>query len=194
MKLSYKWLSEYVDLSGISPEELAQRMTTAGLEVEGIEPVASGTNLLIGEVLECWDHPDSDHLHVTKVRVGDNPEDVYQIVCGAPNVRAGLKVIVAMVGAQLPGGKILSKPVRGQDSNGMICSLNELGVDKHWLSEKQIAGIEELPQDAPVGEKDVFGYLGLDDTILDVSLTPNRADCLSMWNIKCCTYNSIKSK
>ena len=88
MKLSYKWLSEYVDLSGISPEELARRMTTAGLEVEGVEAVASGTNLVIGEVLECWDHPDSDHLHVTKVRVGDNPEDVYQIVCGAPNVRA----------------------------------------------------------------------------------------------------------
>ncbi len=183
MKLSYKWLSEYVDLSGISPEELAQRMTTAGLEVEGLEPAASGTNLVIGEVLDCWDHPDSDHLHVTKVRVGDKPEDVYQIVCGAPNVRAGLKVIVALVGAELPGGKILVKPVRGQDSNGMICSLYELGVDKHWLSEKQISGIEELPADAPVGETKVLEYLGLDDTVLDVSLTPNRADCLSMWNM-----------
>ena len=138
MKLSYKWLSEYVDLSGISPEELARRMTTAGLEVEGVEAVASGTNLVIGEVLECWDHPDSDHLHVTKVRVGDNPEDVYQIVCGAPNVRAGLKVVVAMVGSQLPGGKILARNVRGQDSNGMICSLNELGVDVHGMNDVRL--------------------------------------------------------
>ncbi len=183
MKLSYKWLSEYVDLSGISPAELAEKMTTAGLEVEGVEPMASGTNLVIGEVLECWAHPDSDHLHVTKVRVGEGEENILQIVCGAPNVAAGQKVIVALIGAELPGGKILNKPVRGQESHGMICALFELGVDRHWLSEEQLNGIEVLPEDAPVGETDVFGYLGLDDTILDVSLTPNRADCLSMWNM-----------
>lgn len=183
MRLSYKWLSEYVDLSGISPEELANKMTTAGLEVEGIEPLAQGTNLVIGEVMECVDHPDSDHLHVTKTRVGDGADDVYQIVCGAPNCRAGLKVIVAMDGAQLPGGKITAKPVRGQESNGMLCSLSELGVDKKMLSEAQLAGIEELPEDAPVGERDVLGYLGLNDTVLDVSLTPNRADCSAMWNM-----------
>ncbi|MBR2824798.1 MAG: phenylalanine--tRNA ligase subunit beta [Solobacterium sp.] len=180
MKLSYKWLNEYIDLSDITPYELADKMTTAGLEVEGVEPMAQGTNLVIGEVLECVDHPDSDHLHVTQTRVGD---EVLQIVCGAPNCRKGLKVIVALNGAELPGGKITTKPVRGQESNGMLCSLMELGVDKHWLSEVQLSGIEELPEDAPVGERNVFAYLGLDDTILDVSLTPNRADCNAMWNM-----------
>lgn len=183
MKLSYKWLSEYVDLHDISPEELANKMTTAGLEVEGIDPVASGTGLVIGEVLECYNHPDSDHLHITKTRIGDKPEDVFQIVCGAPNCRKGLKVIVAKNGAELPGGKIIAKPVRGQESNGMLCALFELGVDKHSLTEAQLNGIEELPEDAPVGETNVLGYLGLDDTILDVSLTPNRADCSAMWNM-----------
>lgn len=183
MRLSYKWLSEYVDLKDITPEELASRMTSAGLEVEGIEPMASGTNLVIGEVMDCWKHPDSDHLNVTKTRVGDRPEDVYQIVCGAPNCRKGLKVIVALAGAKLPGGTISAKPVRGQESNGMLCALFELGVDKKYLTEAQIDGIEELPQDAPVGNTEVLKYLGYDDTILDVSLTPNRADCSAMWNM-----------
>ena len=182
MRLSYKWLGEYVDLSGITPEELAERMTTAGLEVEGTEPMAQGTKLVIGEVMECEDIPDT-HLHATKTRIGDGPEDLKDIVCGAPNCRKGLKVIVAQVGAELPGGVISAKPVRGHSSNGMLCSLNELGVDKKYLEQKQIDGIEELPADAPVGETDVLGYLGLDDTILDVSLTPNRADCSSMWNM-----------
>ena len=102
MRLSYKWLSEYVDLAGISPEELAQKMTTAGLEVEGIEPMASGTNLVIGEVLSCKDIPDT-HLHDTVVRIHENPEETVKIVCGAPNCRAGLKVITALPGAKLPG-------------------------------------------------------------------------------------------
>ncbi len=183
MKLSYKWLSEYVDLHDITPLVLANKMTTAGLEVEGIEPVAQGTGLVIGEVLECYNHPDSDHLHITKTRIGDKPEDVFQIVCGAPNCRKGLKVIVAKNGAELPGGKIIAKPVRGEESNGMLCALFELGVDKHSLTEAQLSGIEELPEDAPVGETNVLEYLGLDDTILDVSLTPNRADCSAMWNM-----------
>ena len=157
MRLSYKWLSEYVDLSGITPQELADKMTTAGLEVEGIEPMAQGTHLVIGEVMECWNHPDSDHLHVTKTRIGDGEDDVLQIVCGAPNCRQGLKVIVALNGAELPGGTIKVKPVRGQDSNGMLCALYELGVDKKYLTEYQNSGIEELPADAPVGETDVLG-------------------------------------
>lgn len=182
MKLSYKWLKEYVDLEGISPEELADRMTTAGLEVEGIEPMAEATGLAIGEVMECEDIPDT-HLNATVTRVGDKPEDYYKIVCGAPNCRKGLKVIVALPGAELPGGKITAKPLHGYESNGMLCALYELGVNKKVLSEKQVNGIEELPDDAPVGERDVLGYLGLDDVILDVSLTPNRADCSSMWNM-----------
>ena len=182
MRLSYKWLSEYVDLSGITPEELADKMTTAGLEVEGIEPLAQGTHLVIGEVLSSED-VEGTHLHITQTRIGDKPEDVLQIVCGAPNCRAGLKVIVALEGAELPGGTIHVRPLRGIDSNGMLCALYELGVDKKYLTEYQCNGIEELPADAPVGETDVLGYIGYDDTVLDVSLTPNRADCSSMWNM-----------
>ena len=182
MRLSYKWLSEYVDLSGITPEELAEKMTTAGLEVEGIEPMAQGTNLVIGEVVECEDIPET-HLHATVTRIGPNPEDVTKIVCGAPNCRKGLKVIAALPGAELPGGTITAKPLRGYESNGMLCALYELGVDRKYLSEYQQAGIEELPEDAPVGETNVLEYLGLDDTVLDVSLTPNRADCSAMWNM-----------
>ncbi len=182
MRLSYKWLKEYVDLEGITPEELADKMTTAGLEVEGIEPMAQATNLVIGEVMDCWPHPDSDHLHVTRTKISADGEET-QIVCGAPNCRKGLKVIVALPGAKLPGGTIGNKPVRGQESNGMLCALYELGVDKKYLTEYQTSGIEELPADAPVGETDVLGYIGYDDTILDVSLTPNRADCSAMWNM-----------
>lgn len=182
MRLSYKWLSEYVDLSDITPQELAEKMTTAGLEVEGIEPLAQGTNLIIGEVIECEDIPDT-HLHATVTRIGPNPEDVTRIVCGAPNCRRGLKVIAALPGAELPGGTITAKPLRGYESNGMLCALYELGVDKKYLTEYQQGGIEELPADAPVGERNVLAYLGLDDTVLDVSLTPNRADCTAMWNM-----------
>ena len=179
MKLSYKWLSEYVDLSSITPQELADKMTTAGLEVEGVEAMAHASGLVIGEVVEC-EKVEGTHLNKTLTNVGDAQ---YQIVCGAPNCRKGLKVIVALPGAELPGGKIEAKPLHGLESNGMLCALFELGVDKKSLREDQINGIEELPADAPVGEKDVLGYLGLDDTILDVSLTPNRADCMSMWNM-----------
>ncbi len=179
MRLSYKWLSEYVNLSGITPEELAERMTTAGLEVEGIEPMADASGLVIGEVVECED-VEGTHLHRTITNVGDAQ---YQIVCGAPNCRKGLKVIAALPGAKLPGGTISARPLHGLESNGMLCALYELGVDKKALRQEQLEGIEELPEDAPVGEKDVLGYLGLDDTILDVSLTPNRADCSAMWNM-----------
>lgn len=182
MKLSYKWLSEYVDLSDVAPEELADRMTTAGLEVEGIQKSASGTGLVIGEVLTCEDI-EGTHLHKTTVRVGEGDENIYNIVCGAPNVRKGLKVIAALPGAQLPGGRIEKTVLRGNESDGMLCALFELGIDKKVLRQEQVDGIEELPADAPVGEKDVLGYLGLDDTILDVSLTPNRADCSAMWNM-----------
>lgn len=175
MITSKKWLSQYVDLSDISVEELADKLTTAGLEVEGLHPMAQGTNLTIGHVLECEDHPDSDHLHVCKVDLGDK---VDQIVCGAPNVKAGLKVIVAKPGAKLPGGEIKNGVIRGVESNGMICSLLELGVDPKSLTDYQKAGIEELGDDAVVGT-DPLAYLGLDDTLIDIGLTPNRSDCLA---------------
>ena len=176
MKLSYNWIKEYVDLSGITPKELADKLTNAGFEVEGIDYMAQGTNLVVGEILECTDHPDSDHLHLCKVNIGS---EVLNIVCGAPNARAGLKVIVAKVGAVLPEITIKAGMIRGQESNGMLCSLRELGVSEKLLTEYQLAGIEELPLDAEVGNENVLEYLGLDDVILDVGLTPNRADFLS---------------
>lgn len=181
MKVSYNWLNTYVSLDGITPEALADALTNAGLEVEGIEYQASGTNLTIGYVLEKKAHPDSDHLNVCQVDLGNN--EVVQIVCGAPNVDAGQKVIVAKAGAVLPGGEIKAAKVRGQESNGMICALFELGVDKKMLREDQINGIEILPEDAPLGCDDPLGYLGLNDAVLDVKQTPNRADFMAMWSV-----------
>lgn len=178
MIISKKWLSQYMDVSDLSIEEIADKITDAGLEVEGIEKMSEGSNLVIGKVLTCEDHPDSDHLHVCSVDLGEHVE---QIVCGAPNVAAGQKVIVAKVGAKLPGGEIKAGVIRGQASNGMICSLLELGVDPHLLSEESKNGIEVLAEDAPVGNEDPLGYLGLDDEILDVGLTPNRNDCMAAW-------------
>ena len=180
MIISRKWLSQYMDLSDLSMEEIADRITNAGLEVEGLEYLASATNLTIGYVESCVDHPDSDHLHVCQVNLGDITT---QIVCGAPNVAAGQKVFVAIPGAKLPGGEIKHGFIRGQESNGMICSLLELGVDAHMLSDEQKNGIEVLDADAPVGCDDVLGYLGLDDAILDVGLTPNRNDCMAAWSM-----------
>ena len=176
MRLSYNWIKEYVDLSGISPEELAEKLTAAGLEVEGIEYMARGTNLVVGEIIACENHPDSDHLHLCKVNIGS---EVLDIVCGAPNARVGLKVIVAKVGAVLPEVTIKAGMIRGQQSNGMLCALRELGVDPKMLTEYQNSGIEELPSDAVIGNENVLEYLGLDDVILDVGLTPNRVDFMA---------------
>lgn len=182
MKVSLKWLKNYVDLEGISAEEIAQKLTFAGIEVEEIVHMASGTNLVVGEIIECEKHPESDHLHILKVDEGEK-YGVNQIVCGAPNARVGLKVIVARVGAVLPKITIAKSTIRGVESNGMCCSLLELGVESKYLTEAQINGIEELPMDAKVGEEDVLGYLGLDDTIFDLKLLANRSDCLAMQNV-----------
>lgn len=176
MLISKKWLSQYMDLSDISAEEIADKITSAGLEVEGIEKGAQATNLVIGYVENCVPHKDSDHLNVCQVNVGT---DVRQIVCGAPNVKAGQKVIVALPGAKLPDGKIKEGVIRGEESKGMICSLLELGVDAKSLTDEQKAGIEVLDEDAVVGDTHVLEYLGLDDVVLDVGLTPNRNDCMA---------------
>ena len=109
MKLSLNWLSDFIDLSGLTTEQIVDQMVKCGFEVESIEKMSEGTNLVVGKVLECTDHPDSDHLHLTKTDIGS---EVLDIVCGAPNCRAGLKVIVAKVGAQLPGGEIKAGVVR----------------------------------------------------------------------------------
>ncbi len=161
---------------------MSKKLTFAGIEVDEIKTLASGTNLVIGEILTCEAHPDSDHLHV--LNVDEGPKfGVHQIVCGAPNARKGLKVIVARTGAVLPEVTITASTIRGVESDGMCCSLRELGVDKSTLSEKQINGIEELPADAPVGEENVLGYLGLDDSIIEIELLANRPDMNAMENV-----------
>ena len=180
MRISRKWFNQYMDVQDLSIEEIAKKVTDAGFEVEGIEYLSQGTNLVIGHVETCVDHPDSDHLHCTTVNVGD---EVLNIVCGAPNVAAGQNVIVAKDGAKLPGGEIKKGVIRGQESNGMICSLLELGVDASSLTDAQKSGIEVLPEDAPIGNTDPLGYLGLDDEILEIGLTPNRNDCLAGFNM-----------
>ena len=128
MLVSLKNVNQYVSLEGLSPEEIAKKLTFAGVEVEEIRRLASGTNLTIGEVKTCVAHPDSDHLHILDVDLGEK-YGIQQIVCGAPNARAGLKVIVARVGAKLPEVEIKKGVIRGVESNGMCCSLLELGVD-----------------------------------------------------------------
>lgn len=175
MKFSEQWLREWVSPE-LTSEQLAEQLSMAGLEVDGIEPVAADfNNVLVGEVVECGPHPDADKLQVTKVDVGG--DELLDIVCGAANCRQGLKVVVATVGATLPGDfKIKKAKLRGQPSHGMLCSSKELGLDDDH------AGIIELPVDAPVG-KDYREWLGLDDVSLDVDLTPNRADCLGIKGI-----------
>jgi len=179
MKVSMKWLDKYVSVSDVAPAKLAELLTLAGLEVESIESPAQGTNLTVGHVLSCIDHPQSDHLHLTQVDIGS---EVLQIVCGAPNIAADQKVIVAKCGAVLPQITIQKTIVRGEESNGMICSLLELGVESKYLSEEQKNGIEVLPAETPIGA-DPLEILHLDDTILDVKQTPNRSDFNAMWSI-----------
>ena len=181
MLVSLKEISKYVDLSGLSANDIAKRLTDAGIEVEEIKHFSEGTNLVIGEIISCEKLEKSDHLHRCKVNIGD---DILSIICGSPNARVGLKVIVAKVGAKLPHDiTIKQSKICGEDSYGMLCSLKELGVEDKYLKEEQIKGIEELPIDAKVGETNVLGYLGIDDTILDLKLLANRSDCLSLYSV-----------
>ena len=180
MNLSYNWLKKYLDLNDLTVDEVATELTLAGLEVETIDYLAHADHLVVGKIISRKDHPDADALKVCQVDTGD---DVLQIVCGAPNVDVDQKVIVAKVGAVLPELKIEATSIRGVKSKGMICSLSELGVSEKYLSETQIAGIEVLSDDAVVGSENVLEFLGLDDAILEIDLTPNRSDCLSMFNM-----------
>lgn len=180
MNLSYNWLKKYLDLDDLTVNEVATELTLAGLEVETIDYLAQANHLVVGKVISTKNHPDADALNICQVDVGD---DVLQIVCGAPNVANGQKVIVAKVGAVLPELTIEAATIRGVESKGMICSLSELGVNEKHLSESQLAGIEVLNDDGIVGSKNVLEILGLDDAILDIDLTPNRSDCLAMFNM-----------
>lgn len=175
MKLSRKFVSDYVSID-VDSKTLAEDMTGIGNEYDTCQKLIPATKLVIGEVIDCYDHPDSDHLHVCKVNVG---KEVLQIVCGAPNVRKGLKVIVALDGAELPGGTIHKGMIRGQESNGMLCSIAELGLEHKFLTPKDVEGIHELPLDAEIGT-DPIRYMELDDEVIDFELTSNRGDLLSI--------------
>ncbi len=179
MRLSYEWLSSYVDLDGVSAEQLAHLLTSAGLEVEGVEPRCDGelVGVKVGEVLSVEPHPNADRLRVCLVNLGEG--DPSTIVCGAPNVAVGQKVPVAVPGSLLPGGRIGVAKLRGIESHGMLCSAKEIGLETRLLPREQTEGLYVLPASAKVGE-DVLSLLRLNDTVLDISLTPNRSDCLSM--------------
>ncbi|MCE0722349.1 phenylalanine--tRNA ligase subunit beta [Legionella resiliens] len=175
MKLSKLWLREWVNFS-LTEQELAKQLTMAGLEVDAVSPVAGEfTHVIVAEVLSTKPHPNADKL--TLCQVNANTDKPLQIVCGASNVRPGLKVALAMIGAHLPGGfNIKESKLRGELSQGMLCSVSELGMAE------QSEGIMELESDAPVG-MDLRKYLTLDDHVFDIDLTPNRADCFSVLGI-----------
>jgi phenylalanyl-tRNA synthetase beta chain len=172
MKISETWLRTYVN-PALSTEQLVAQITMAGLEVDAVEPVAAQfSGVVVGEVLETEQHPDADKLRVCRVNVGE--AEPLQIVCGAANVRPGLKIPASVIGAVLPGDfKIKKSKLRGVESFGMLCSAKELGL----VAEAE--GLMELPADAPVGV-DIREYLQLNDNSIEVDLTPNRADCLSV--------------
>jgi len=182
MRVSYAWLTEYIDLEGVTPEELAEMMTRGGIEIDAIERRNKGvSHVVVGRVLEKAKHPDADRLSVCKVDAGTG--ETLQIVCGAPNVAAGQKVPVALVGAKLPGGVAIKRAkLRGVESQGMICSAKELGINDKLLPKEMQEGILVLPEDSEIGAP-ITDVLALDDAVLELDLTPNRADCLSMLGV-----------
>jgi phenylalanyl-tRNA synthetase beta chain len=181
MLISYNWLKEYVNIE-ISPSELADKITKSGIEVEMVESLNKGiSGVVVGYVTECIQHPNADKLRVCKVDIGQG--EVSQIVCGAPNVAQGQKVAVAVPGAVLPGNfKIKKAKLRGEESHGMICSLQELGVDTKFVPKEYSTGIFVMPSDAEPGN-DALEYLNLHDHVLELGLTPNRADCLNVLGV-----------
>ncbi|MBC6314746.1 phenylalanine--tRNA ligase subunit beta [Listeria grandensis] len=182
MLVSYQWVKEYFPNLAVSAEELGERITRGGIEIEGVAYLdAEISNVVVGEVLTCEKHPNADTLNKCTVNVGES--EPIQIICGAPNVAAGQKVIVARVGAKLPGGmKIKRAKLRGEVSEGMICSLQELGFEGKTIPKAVADGIFVLPNEVEVGA-DATVLLGLDDAILDMAITPNRADALSMTGV-----------
>ncbi len=181
MKVSLKWLSALVNIKDLKPEEIADKLTFAGVEVEDIIYLSSATNLVIGKVLYC-EAVEGTHLHITKVDMGQK-YGITQIVCGAKNVRKGLRVIVAREGANLPMGKISKTTIKGIESNGMLCSLKEIGMDEKYMSKEQLEGIEEVNENIEVGQENVLELFGLDDVILDMKLLANRCDLNAMKNV-----------
>lgn len=171
MKFSEQWLRGWVN-PDVSRDELVARLSMAGLEVDAVQPVAGAfSGVVVGEILSAEQHPDADKLRVCQV---SNGAETFQVVCGAPNARAGIKIPFAMIGAELPGDfKIKKAKLRGVESQGMLCSASELQISE------DNSGLMELAADAPVGQ-DIRAYLSLDDASIEIGLTPNRGDCLSL--------------
>src|SRR5690606_12064306 len=171
MKFSENWLREWVD-PGVDRETLCRRLDMIGLEVESVDELGAGLeHVVVAQILGAERHPDADRLQVCQVDTGSG---TVQIVCGAPNARPGLKAPLAQIGARLPNGTaIKAARLRGVESQGMLCSARELGLDQ------DASGLMELPADAPVG-RPLAQYLGLPDASIELGLTPNRADCLSL--------------
>ena len=176
-----QWIQAYAPVA-LPPEEYASKMILCGNGVEGYEDLgAQVENVVVGRVLTCEDHPNSDHLHITTVDVG--AAETLQIVCGAPNCRAGILVPVAKVGARLPGGvKIKKGKLRGVASEGMLCSADELGVPVELYPSVGAEGLLIFQEDHPLGA-DVRPILGIDDTVMDFEVLANRPDCLSVWGL-----------
>ena len=175
MKFSEKWLREIVNHK-VDSEELSYQLTMAGLEVDGITKACEKFDgLFISEVISIKKHPNADKLHICEVDCGE--KELLTIVCGAPNVKQGMRTVLAKVGAQLPNKpKLKSVQLKGVESHGMLCSASEIGLGD------ESAGIIELSSLDPIG-KSLNGIIGDDDNIIDISLTPNRGDCLSIYGI-----------
>lgn len=178
MLASINWLKQYVDIN-VTPEELAEKMTRVGLEVESVNYLGAGLEgVVTGKVTQIERHPNSDHLWICQMDYGSG--EIVQILTGAQNVSQNDIVPVAVVGSQLPSGMKLKKAkMRGLDSFGMLCSAEELGIDAKLLLPEQRSGIFILPQATPVGV-DIKQILGLDDVVLDIDLTANRGDCTNI--------------
>lgn len=179
MKISYNWLKEYIDLD-VSADDLAEKIERSSVEVDSvIKPSEGLKKIVVGKIVEMEDHPDSDHLHVCQVDVGE--DEPVQIVCGAPNAQVGKNVIAALSGARVADNmKIKKSKMRGIQSNGMLCALDEIGYPKDVVPKEWADGIYFLPEDATLGD-DVFKYLGMDDALIDLDVTPNRGDMLSIY-------------
>lgn len=181
MKISYSWLQEYLDLQ-VSPKDLAEKIERSSVEVDSVTQPSDGLKkIVVGKIVSMEAHPDSDHLKICSVDIGE--DELSQIVCGAPNVAADKKVIVALPGSRIGDNvKIKRSKMRGVVSNGMICALDEIGFSKDVVPKEWADGIYFLPDDAKIGDP-VFPYLGMDDHLIDVDVTPNRGDMLSVYGV-----------
>ncbi|MCK8606606.1 phenylalanine--tRNA ligase subunit beta [Apilactobacillus ozensis] len=179
MKVSYKWLKDYINLD-VSADELAEKIERSSVEVDSVvKPSAGLKKIVVGQILSLEDHPDSDHLHICQVDVGE--DEPLQIVCGAPNVAVNKKVIVALPGSRIADNvKIKKSKMRGVPSFGMLCALDEIGFPKDVVPKEWSEGIYFLPENAEIGS-DVYDYIGMNDELIDLDVTPNRGDMLSMY-------------